>query len=170
MIFNKKGNVRDVALTAVILLGLAIGLISFAYTFSEMSTRMVNTEAINESMHSENIKNVINSGNDTMGRTDVLILFAFIGLVLSLIISAFFIDVHSIYAGIYILGLFIIVGVSIIIQYVYIRFSSLPVFATTVTSFPITEILFNNLGIFMTIAGLLGLIATYAKSKMGIGE
>ena len=100
---------------------------------------------------------------------DYVILVVFIGFGIAMMISGYFVDVHTIFFPIYILVLLIGTMIAGILNYVWIQIADSGTFTlVTSTSFPITSHLMAYLTLYYTIIGALALIATYAKTRQDI--
>lgn len=106
--------------------------------------------------------------NQVNAMWDYIILFILIGAAIIMIITGYFIDTHSVFMPIYILGLVIGVILSIIFQNVWTSFAHSVTFETLVlANFQITDLIFSNIAIYFTIIGAISMIATYAKTREG---
>lgn len=156
---NKKSQTpMDAILFAIFLFALAIGALFATHVFGQVFTGLENS-----TMNSSVTYPVFEKGRAVSNMWDFILLSVFIGFALAVVILGYFIDVHSIFMPIYIIGLIIGVVLSFILSYVWQQIIAVAPLSTTVLSIPITNNLLTNLPLYFTIIGALGMIATYAK-------
>src|SRR3990172_5790523 len=134
---NKKGAARDVILIGVLVFMFAIGFFV--------------------------IYNVFESVNTVTSRLDYVIFGLFIGLVLALIITAWFIGGEPIFMFIYFMFVVIAVIISAVLSNAWEQFTGSAIFGLTIAAFPITNNLLSNLPLYSGIIGFVGVVAMFAK-------
>lgn len=160
-IMNKKSQTPQDAIMAIVFLaGIAIaGLLAF-YMFGQVFDQ-IGTTALNNTA----TINTLEKGRAVNTYWDFIILALFVGFALSVVIIGYFIDVHTIFMPIYIIGLIIGVVIAFIMKYVWEQITAVAPLSTSVLSFPIMNHIIGNLPVYFTIIGALGMIATYAKAS-----
>lgn len=159
---NKKASVRDVILMVVILFMLAIGFLMFHYASNEVVDKMQDTSALS----SVGVANkTLDVAKDVSDKFDWIVVVAYIGFILAMVITAFMLETHPIFFTLYVFILIIAVVLAAIMGHMWYQASSVSTFTTTLTKFPMTDFLMGQLPLFTGIAGMIGLIVMYAKSK-----
>lgn len=151
---------RDVVLIGVLLFVFSISFFVLHFVTSTMTESIINIETVNES---ESAVSVFEGTQKMTERYDYLILSIFIGFILGLIITGWFIGGHPLFMFIYFIFIVISVLLSTILSNVWETVSTTPVFGTTVASFIITNNIMGNLPIYMSIIGFVGMIVMFAK-------
>lgn len=151
---------RDVLFVGVILLTLAVGFFLINFTMTTVVNDLVATPVINATNASvtafETVKTVAN-------RLDYILFAMFIGLVIGIVITAWFIGGHPIFMFAYFIIGTIAVVLAALFANVWYDISNMVVFGTTLTNFPITNHLLTNLPIYIAIVGFLGMVVMFAK-------
>lgn len=163
---NKKSQSPGDAIYVIIMLViLAIGGLVAYKAFGDVFTSLKANPVLNAT---PSAVEAFDAGSQLNDMWDYVILFVFIGLTIGLLIAGYFIDAHSVFFPIFIIGMIGGAVLSVILSYVWTQFSSsasigLDLIATN--NFPITDHLMNNLPIYFTIIAALSLVATYAKTR-----
>lgn len=143
----------------------ALGIIAVigVYTYNSFVDIAQTTTVINQSQPA---LDVIEEGQTTNDLLDYLILTVLIGFAIAMLITGWFVDVHTVFFPVYLILLLIGMIMAGVFQYAWTQISDSSTFtAITTASFPITVHIFNNLHIYYIIIGGLALIATYAKTR-----
>jgi len=151
---------RDVILIAVLIFSLGLGFLAIHFMINTALDRMM---AIPTIMESDAAIDAFQETKDLTERFDYIIFMVFIGLVLSLMITGWFVGGHALFMIIYFIIVLITVVVSTIFANIWDAFSQASVFGTTVASFPITSNILSNLPVYMAVIGLLGILVMFAK-------
>ena len=153
----------DVAVVAVVLFTFAIVLVIGTFTYNQVADSMINSSQINSS----NVTvTVLQHHKTTIDRMDYVFFIVFIALMLTIIITSFFIPANSIFAFIYFVSLVVIVVVSTILRYTFEKITENGYFnAIATTNLPITNHLMSNLPIYVTIVGFIAMVLLYAKPQ-----
>lgn len=147
----------------VILLGLAIGALVATYAYNEFYDGVAATEAFNES---QVVMDTFAAGQTVNAMWDYIILMVLIGFAIVVVILGFFVDVHSIFFPIFVLLMFLGIGIAIIFDYVWTQVSTTTTFGTLAsTSLPITNHIMTNLAMYFTIVMVMSMVALYAKTR-----
>jgi len=151
---------KDVILIGVIVFMFAISFFIVYSISNTVITTMLGISAINES---EAAVEALQGSQAVTGRMDYVVFGVFIGLVLALIISGWFIAGNPIFMVIYFLVVVMGVVLSTVMSNVWETVSQASIFGTTVTAFPITNNLMMNLPLYLAVIGFLGIIVMFAK-------
>jgi len=158
---------RDVALIGVLIFTFAIGFFIVHFAFNTITTDMIANDQINSSSAAvgqlESVEKLTN-------RLDYVVFGLFVALVLSLIITGWFIGGSPIFMFVYFIVVIVAVLVSFILSNVWETITTNAQFGTTLLSFSMSNNLMLNLPIYMTIVGFIGLIVMFAKPYFGGGE
>jgi hypothetical protein len=157
---------RDILIAGVILFFLAIGFFVMYFASGQVITKMMGMSQINQSASAMAALQGSQKVNDMM---DYVVFGVFIGLVLGIIITGWFIGGNPIYMAIYFLIAVIAVVVGAVLANVWETTSQSSIFGTTVTHFPMTNNIMLNLPIYLAIISFLGLIAMFAKPYLAGG-
>ena len=151
---------RDVVLIGVLVFMFSIGFFILYFISNTVVTSMMGISVINES---EAAVEALEGAQAVTNRLDYVIFGLFIGLVLALIISGWFIGGNPIFMAIYFMIVVLGVVFSTVLSNVWETTSQASIFGTTVTHFPITNNLMANLPLYMAVIGFLGLVVMFAK-------
>ena len=159
-------SARDTITIAVTLFAIAIGFFVINYMGTVIVDDLTTSPVLNES--SDAIV-AIESIDTMVARLDFMILALFIGFILSLVITSWFIGGHPIFAIVY--GLFIMISVIIssILTNVWEQFTTVSTLAATLSSFPISNHLMTNFPLYMVVTGFIGFTIMFAKPYLTEG-
>lgn len=157
---------RDVALVGVVVFALGIGFLSLHYMFNTSVDAMLATEQINES---SSAVDVFGSAKAVTERLDWVVFGIFMGLVLAMLISAWFIPGHPIFMFVYFVAVLVIVVVGAVLSNAWDTFSGTVPIDSSKSSFGITNHLLNNLPLYLSVAGFLGMVILFGKPRDGVG-
>lgn len=157
---HKKGSVRDVLLIGILIFVFGIGFFIIFFASNTVITSMLSMTQINTSAAA--VEALQGTQRATL-QMDYVIFGLFIGLVLALLISGWFIGANPIFMVIYFLVIVMGVVFGTIMSNVWETTTQASVFGTTINSFPITNNLLTNLPIYIAIIGFLGMIVMFAK-------
>ena len=154
---------RDVLMIGVLLFSFAIGFFVINFMMGNVVDSMTNISALNET---EGFVSSMEGITKVTGRLDYVIFGLFIGLILSLLITGYFIGGNPIYMFIYFIVVTITVVISTFLANVWEQVSETAVFGTIIAAFPLTNNIMRNLPIYMAVIGFIGLVAMFAKPYM----
>ncbi len=159
--------VRDVLLISVILFVLGIGFFVIKFTADTVVAKMVSIPLVNQS--TDTVASL--QGMTTVtNKLDMVIFGVFIGLVLALIITGWFVGGIPIFAFIYAIVVILGVVFSTVMANVWQTVTTKVIFGTTVSAFPITNHLMNYLPLYIAVVGFIGLVVMFAKPAFSPGE
>jgi hypothetical protein len=161
---NKKGDITDMIIFLVVLFILAIGFFIFAFVVPQISSGL-NDAGLNNTPEGANaISDLSDFGTITIQKGFFLV---FVGLIISTMVTSFFARTHPLFLFLYILVLGITVFVGVYLGNAYEQFSTVPIFADTLASQTLINLVMQNV-ITITIAvGALSMIIVFAKFSTG---
>jgi hypothetical protein len=155
---------RDVIVIAAILFTMGLGFFIAHYSVNTMVDELISNPTINVSNHT--VQSLEGTANVT-GRMDYVVFGLFIGLILALIITGYFIGGNPLFMFIYFIFVVLAVVISAVLANTWYEVANNVLFSVggsmTKDSFPITDHLLSNLPIYMTIIGFIGLLSMFAK-------
>lgn len=151
---------RDVLLAGVIIFALAIGFFVIYNVTHIVTDQMIGMSAINQSAAAVE---ALQGSQRVSGQMDYVIFGVFIGLVLAIIITGWFIGGNPIFMAIYFFISVLAVVISTVFANTWETVSQASIFGTDVAAFPITNNLMLNLPIYMAVISFLGLVVMFAK-------
>jgi len=151
---------RDILMIAVLLFMFSLGFFVINYMVGTAVDQMVNIPALNET---EDFVVAMDGMDRVISKFDYVLFGLFIALVLSLIVTGYFVGGNPIFMFVYFIVVIITVVLSTIFANTWEQITETAVFGTTVTAFPIANNLMLNLPIYMSVVGFLGLVAMFGK-------
>jgi len=100
-----------------------------------------------------------------INRMDYIVFGTFMAFVLTLLITSYFIGAQPVFIVFYLVIVVLMVAISPLISNVWETATTTGKLATTITNFPLTNHLLLNLPAYMSIVGLMGLFAMFAKPE-----
>lgn len=158
---NKKSNIMDVMVIGVILVIIAIGIMVINYAFDAVEPDITSDFQERNKTEAETILTDTHTSFPSI--FDGAIVFLLIGLWLTSLISAFFLDSHPIFFVVSIVILIPILIAMVILNNFYIETMELADFVTYKTQYPMTYWIGSNIFITLIIIGGSVLAALYAK-------
>jgi len=165
--------VRDVVMVSVIVL--ALGMVLFASFFITRSA--IDTMVSIPSIAGDNTTvQILQDTKDLTDRFDYVVFGVFIGLVLAILITSWFIPSNPIFAAIYFIVVVIGVVLAVPMANVWEDMTTSVIFGTTINSFPMANNLISNMPLYIAIIGFLGIVIMFAKPNIagqqggGFGE
>lgn len=154
-------SARDVILISALFFTLIIAFLVTHMMYGKVADQLINTTQINAS--NQTIA-AIEAGRTVSNRLDYVGFAIFIGLLLAMIISSWFLAGNQLFMFIYFIFLVIAVVISALLSYVWDQIADSATFVTIVpASFPITDHILTNFPIYMSIIGFIGLVVMFAK-------
>lgn len=160
-------TIRDVVLIGCIFFALATGCLVIFFISQTVLQQMVMIPAINQTAGTVE---VLNATSNNLGRIDYLLFGAYIGMILAMIITSWFVPGNAIYAFIYMLVAVIAVIVSAFLANVWESISQSAALTGAVNSFPITNNILTYLPMYTAVVAFIGLVVMFAKPQdKGVG-
>jgi|2_EtaG_2_1085320.scaffolds.fasta_scaffold11055_2 hypothetical protein len=144
----------------IVLFTVAIMFFVFNFVGNTIVDSVTPIAAINESTQS---LSAFQSIGDVVNKLDYVVFGLFVGLLLALIITSWFISGNPIFMFIYFIVVIISTIISTMLANTWEDITTTAVFGTTINSFPLTNNLMLNLPIYITIAGFIGMIIMFGK-------
>jgi hypothetical protein len=158
---------RDIILIATLLLAIGLALFIIGFISNKTITVLANTPAVNDT---QNVKDALLVYNTKIfPGLDYIFLAVFIGLVISLMASAWFIDAHPIFMAVFIVIIVFGVMMATVLSNTWEIVTSNTVFETNLASYPISNYIILNLPYFLAVIGALGLVVTFGKPRNTFG-
>lgn len=152
--------VRDVLFIAVLLFAFGVGFFVLHFAMNTVVDELLLEPAINGTQETVDS---FNSVKVVVNRLDYLLFMLFIGLVLALIISSWFIAGNIIFMFVYFIVIVLSVIISTVLSNVWETMHVLPQFGVTIASFPLTNNLLTYLPIYISVVGFVGIVTMFAK-------
>lgn len=151
---------RDVIFISVILLVTALFLFIGNFLTNTVMDVALQHPQLNSSPGAVNAYNSVKTQSN---RLDYVYFVYFIALTFGILITGWLIGGNPIFMFFYVIILIVGVLISPILSNTFQSFILTPAITATADNFPITIFIMQNLPIFMTIIGMLGLIVMFAK-------
>ncbi len=164
---NKKGDVTDMLVLIVVVFILAIGLFIFAFIIPQIGSGLNDAGLNGTTEGASAITSLSNFGTITIQRGFFLL---FVGLIISTMVTSFFARTHPIFLFLYIMILGITVFLGIYLGRAYQDLTEISVFADTLASQTLINIVMNNIITIVIAVGALSMIIVFAKFSTGGGQ
>ena len=163
---NKKATARDVILIGVVVFGFGLAFFVLYNVFDTAVDKIVSIPVINSSPAAVE---AFQSTDVVISKLDYLIFALFIGMILALIITSWFIGGEPIFMFVYFIFVVISVVVGAVLSNAWETFTGSSVFGLTIAAFPITNHILSYLPLYMAVAGFIGIVAMFAKPYLSNG-
>lgn len=152
---------QDILMIGVGVFATALFLLIIGMAFSQVFVQIANSPGIidNGPVHNS----FLEWNNRVYPRLDYFVLIFFIGSILGLIVSAWFIRTHPVFMVIYIVVWILSVGLSTVFSNVWETVSSQPAFASYVSDFPVSNYLLGHMALYLAVIGFIGIVVTFGK-------
>ena len=157
---NKRSNIQNLGFAMVILFVMAIVFLTVKYSYSEVVNRIINNTVVNSS--TESVRAFTNT-RDLTNRYDYIMFILLMGFTLSIFVIAWFSSGHPLFAFVYFIALVLLIAVSAVLSFVWETITDLNMFATTASTFPITNLILDNFPVYIVIMGFVGMLIMFAK-------
>jgi hypothetical protein len=161
---NKQGSARDVLLIAVLIFALGIGFFVVNFMINESVTRILAVDTINDSASA---RAAFLNLDSLVDRLDYIMSGFFIGFILFMMISGWFIGGHPVFMVIYFIFVIVATAISPILSNIWEQVTTSSVFGTTISAFPFTNHVLTYLPIYVAAIGIVGMIVMFAKPYVG---
>jgi hypothetical protein len=160
---------RDILVIGALLFMFGLGFFILYFAVNNMVHALISNAEINESAAAVE---AFQSMNIVTNRLDYMFFGIFIAIVLSTIITSFFVGANPIFAFMYILVIVLGVATSTVFANVWETVVNLPVFSSVIvaTTFPMTNNILTNLPIYLSVIGVIGFVAMFTKPVFGGGQ
>ncbi len=166
LIKEKRGDLPDMLVWLVSIFILAIGLFIFAFITPTITNALADAGLNDSTEGAQAINSVSDIGTVTIQRG---FFFLFVGLSISVMITSFLSRTHPIFLFLYILFLAITIVLGTYLGNAYDQLTRIPVFADTLQSQTLINLVMDNLLIISLAIGALSFIIVFAKFRSGTG-
>ncbi len=157
---NKRGDVTDTLTFLLLIFVLGVGLFIFAFIIPQITQGLENA-GMNASTEGGNaIDQLEDFGTVTIQRGFFLL---FVGISIATFISAFLVRVHPIFLFLYVLFLILTVFIGTYLGNAYDQMRNIPIFADTMASQVLINLVFDNLLTIIIAIGAVSLVIVFAK-------
>lgn len=158
---DKVGSARDVLMIAIMITVFGLGFFIIHFVMTTAVTQLTANEQINSSQPTVTALEGVTS--KVLPRLDYLILVLFVGFILALMITGWFVGGYAIFAFIYMIIVILTVIFSAVLSNMWEAVVNSSQFGVTIAAFPITNNLMTYLPFYMGVVGFIGLIVMFAK-------
>jgi len=156
-------SAADVLMIGVLIFAFGLGFFVVNYMMDNVVDDMVGMSQINSSNATVT---ALESVKDTAARMDYVVFGLFIGLVLGLIVTSWFIGGNPMFMFIYFIVWVIAVVITTVLANTWETVTDMVIFGTTITDFPLTNNLMLYLPIYIAVVGFIGFVIMFAKPYM----
>jgi len=167
MFKNKKGDVTDMLIFIVVVFILAIGLFIFAFIIPQISSGLNDAGLNSTNEGAFAITSLGEFGTITVQRGFFLLLA---GLIISTMVTSFFARTHPIFLFLYIFVLGLTVFIGVYLGRAYQDLSQIGIFADTLASQTLINIVMDNIITIVIATGVLSMIIVFSKFTTGGGQ
>jgi hypothetical protein len=150
----------DVIYTGVMVFALALGLLIIGYVSTTLTTNLGNTTAFNSSVEA---KAALSGTSHVMDKLDYIVLTVFIGMILALIITSWYIGASPVFIFVYFLVIVIGIICGAILSNAWESVSTHAPLSSMLASFPMTNHILLNLPFYIAAIGFIGMVVMFAK-------
>jgi hypothetical protein len=161
---NKKGDVSSLIISLVIIVFVMIVISLF---FSQFFLALIGEMKGMPQFPNQSISAMTSVEEKTIPFLDYLIFFSFISIIIGLIISSIFIDVHPAFFVVFIIVLIFAVLLAGIFSNVFNTIGEDTTMSTTYSQFQFTPLIVNHFPLMVFITGIIVSIILYGKSRGG---
>ena len=167
LIKNKRGDIPSLIIGLVIILFL-VGIVSivFSKSFLLFTAEFKKQDMISNNTNAMNAVNIVES--KTIPFLDYLFFFSFIGVLIGLIISSIYINVHPALGVIFIIFLIVAIVLSGIFANIFVTIGETSELSSTYNSFVLTKAIVTHLPLIILAVGTIIIFVLYGKSKEGV--
>jgi hypothetical protein len=160
---NKRAQVpTDIILLVAFIALLAVMAIIITFVYKGMNTQFQANPLLNKTAEQ---RAAFGIGETVNSYWDYILLCMLIGSVIVIMITAWFVDTHSVFMVLYILGLVIGEIICAILSYIWYTVSNNASLNTVLNQFVITDHLLTYLPYYFAIIGCVAMVVTYAKEN-----
>lgn len=161
---NKRADITDTIIFVIVLSILAVGFFVFAYVVPTIATGLLDANLNSTSEGHSAIASLSTFGTSTIQRGFFLL---FVGLIMGVLISAFFIRTHPIFIFLYVIFTGIAVLVSIYMGNMYNDLTTQPLFAERLADQTFINLVMSNIAMFTLGVGVLSIVIIFSKFSFG---
>lgn len=158
--------VRDVLIFGAIIFGLGIAFFMTKFVMVDVVTKMSAMTVFNESQPA---LDALQGSIDVTDRMDYVVFGTFMGLILGILVTGWFIAGNPIFSFVYFLVSVIGVVIAAIFANAWETATQMAIFGNTIAAFPLTNNIILNLPIYTAIVAFLGMVVIFAKPAIAGG-
>ncbi len=162
----KKGDVTDILTFLILIFILGVGLFLFAFIIPAITTSL-NEAGLNQSTETTDAINALEDLGVTQLQRGFFLLF--VGISIATFISAFLVRAHPIFLFLYILFYGITIFLGTYLGNAYDEMRNIPLFADTLASQTLINLVFENLLLIVIGIGAISMIIVFAKFSNRVG-
>lgn len=163
---NRKADVTDMLVFIIVVFIIFVGFFIIAFIIPQISDGL-NSAGLNGTTEGANaITSLSDFGTVTVQRGVFLL---FVGLIISTMVTSFFARTHPIFLFLYIFVLIVSIFLAIYLGSAYQDLTEIEVFAETLASQTLMNIVMSNILTIMVAVGVLSMIIVFSKFSTGGG-
>lgn len=163
---NRRGSAQDVLLIGVLLFAFGIGFLVLHFVGTQIYDGLLANSQI---QLSDATVDVFTAAKTQLAKLDLFFLAVFIGLVLALIITSWFISTNPLFMSLYVIIIIIGVVVSMGLSNAWESASQRPIFVSSLSAIPVTNHVMSYLPYYIAVVGMIGCIVLFAKPGFRAG-
>ena len=161
---NKRGDFQSMMIMIAVVIALAIGAIIFSKVFLMVTGELKNSDTID--FDNDTISIIEGVETKTIPLLDFFIFFSLVALMIGLIISSIYIDVHPAITIIFVVVLIVGIFLAGVFSNVFYDVTNEPELVDTAAQFTMTNlILGEHFPIIIFVIGIIVIVILYGKSK-----
>lgn len=160
---NKKGSIGAIIVVAMTIFALGIAFFATHYMLNYSVDAITNTSQVNESQKAIESFNTIPT---LTNKLDYVIFGIFMGMLLALIITSYFISGHAIFMAVYFIAIVLGIILSAILANTWETVTQMSIFGTTILNFPLTNNLVMYMPLYLGIVGIVAMFIMFGKPFM----
>ena len=161
---NKRGDFTSMMIMIAVVVALAVAVIIFSKVFLLVTAELKTNPTLNFENSTLNIIEGVET--KTIPLLDFFIFFSLVSLMIGLIISSIYIDVHPAVTIIFIVALVVAIFLAGIFSNVFYELSNEPELVDTASQFTMTNlILGSHFPVIILVIGIIVIVILYGKSK-----
>jgi len=168
LLSHKKGDVVSIVVIMVFLFMTALAFLFIHFIWARIEIKaepLLKSKVTNVSNASEEIGHVFDQTTKMTNTLDYIIFIMFIGFFIGLIITSYLFQSHPVFYIIWLIVGTIFIIVAAVLSNVYEEIEAVPKLNETVTKFPMTNIMFDYLPIWITVMIFVSIAIIYAKTR-----
>ena len=161
---NKRGDFTSMMIMIAVVIALAIGVIIFSKVFLMVTGELKTSNTIN--FDNSTVAIIEGVETKTIPLLDFFIFFSLVALMIGMIISSIYIDVHPAVTIIFIVALIVGIFLSGIFSNIFYDVTNEPELVSTASQFTMTNmILGSHFPVIILVIGIIVIVILYGKSK-----
>lgn len=153
-------STRDIIFLGIILFTVGVSLFVINFAVKQMVTSVIAIPVISSNTAA---KEAFQSSNMVVDKADYMLFASFIAMILSMMIISYLLAGNPLFTFFYFLVLCVAVVFSMYLSNAWYTVTTMPVFGTTIASFPITNWIITQLPKILSIVGVISMTLNFAK-------